>query len=171
LVAYLVLTPGEQITAGSLRETLGAYLPDYMIPSSFVVLQSLPVTPNGKVDRTALPAPDATNTLRDVSVAAPETATEERISQIVTTLLKLETVGIDDNFFMLGGHSLLGTQIIAQITETFGVDLPLRSLFEAPTIRLLAAEVEQRIIAKLESMSEDEVLRLLGETTTPDLVK
>ena len=72
---------------------------------------------------------------------------------------------------MLGGHSLLGTQIIAQITETFGVDLPLRSLFEAPTIRLLAAEVEQRIIAKLESMSEDEVLRLLGETTTPDLVK
>lgn len=171
LVAYLVLTPGEQITAGSLRETLGAYLPDYMIPSSFVVLPSLPVTPNGKVDRTALPAPDATNTLRDVSVAAPETATEARISQIVTTLLKLETVGIDDNFFMLGGHSLLGTQIIAQITEAFGVDLPLRSLFEAPTIRLLAAEVEQRIIAKLESMSEDEVLRLLGETTTPDLVK
>ena len=171
LVAYLVLTPGEQITAGSLRETLGAYLPDYMIPSSFVVLQSLPVTPNGKVDRTALPTPDATNTLRDMSVAAPETATEERVSQIVTTLLKLETVGIDDNFFMLGGHSLLGTQIIAQITEMFGVDLPLRSLFEAPTIRLLAAEVEQRIIAKLESMSEDEVLRLLGKTTTPDLVK
>jgi phosphopantetheine binding protein len=75
----------------------------------------------------------------------------------------LEQVGIDDNFFMLGGHSLLGTQIIARVAETFGVDLSLRSLFDSPTIRLLSAEVERCILAKLEAMSDDEVLQLLQQ--------
>ena len=170
LVAYIVPVPGAEFTATSLRETLGEYLPDYMIPSTFVVMSTLPVTANGKVDRAALPVPDSTNTLLDEVVAAPETPAEIRVAHIVTTLLNLESVGIDDNFFMLGGHSLLGTQIIAQIAETFGVELPLRSLFEAPTIRLLASEIEQRIIARLESMSEEEVLRLLAENATSELV-
>ena len=170
LVAYIVPVAGVELSVGMLREALGEYLPDYMIPSTFVVMTTLPVTANGKVDRVALPIPDETNTLRDEASAAPETPTEIRVASIVTTLLNLESVGIDDNFFMLGGHSLLGTQIIAQIAETFGVELPLRSLFEAPTIRLLAAEVEQRIIARLESMSEEEVLRLLGENATSGLV-
>src|SRR5260221_14193243 len=142
-----------------------------MIPSAFVILPALPVTSNGKVDRAALPAPDATNTLRDEDIVAPQTLTEERVARIVTTLLNVETESIDENFFMLGGHSLLGTQIIAQVAETFGVNLPLRSLFEAPTIRLLAAEIEERVIAKLDSMSEDEVLQLLNGNTSPDLVK
>lgn len=167
LVAYIIPAAGAELTASSLREALGEYLPDYMIPSTFVVMTDLPVTANGKVDRAALPIPNETNTLHDEASTAPETPTELRVAHIVTTLLNLETVGIDDNFFMLGGHSLLGTQIIAQIAETFGVELPLRSLFEAPTIRLLAAEIEQRIIARLESMSEEEVLRLLGENATP----
>jgi len=170
LVAYLVLVPGAELTASSLRETLGKYLPDYMIPSAFVVLEGLPVTANGKVDRAALPAPDVTNTLRDEDTVAPQTPTEERVAHIVTRLLNLEAVGIDDNFFMLGGHSLLGTQIIAQIAEAFGVDLPLRSLFEASTVRLLAAEIEERVFAKLASMSEDEVLQLLNGNTAPGLV-
>jgi amino acid adenylation domain-containing protein len=170
LVAYIVPVPGAEFTATSLREMLGEYLPDYMIPSTFVVMSALPVTANGKVDRAALPVPDSTNTLLDEVVAAPETPAEIRVAHIVTTLLNLESVGIDDNFFMLGGHSLLGTQIIAQIAETFGVELPLRSLFEAPTIRLLASEIEQRIIARLESMSEEEVLRLLAENATSELV-
>lgn len=163
LVAYLVLLPGAHITLSYLREILGTHLPDYMIPAAFVQLEALPLTPNGKVDRAALPAPDASNTLRDEAIAAPGTPTEERVAAIVTTLLKLEQVGIDDNFFMLGGHSLLGTQIIAQVAETFGVDLSLRSLFDAPTIRLLSAEVERRILAKLEAMSDDEARLLLGQ--------
>lgn len=171
LVAYLVLVPGVNVTASSLRETLSEYLPEYMIPSAFVILPVLPVTSNGKVDRAALPAPDATNTLRDEDIVAPRTPTEEHVARIVTTLLNLETESIDENFFMLGGHSLLGTQIIAQVSETFGVNLPLRSLFEAPTIRLLAAEIEERVIAKLDSMSEDEVLQLLNGNTFPGLVK
>ena len=170
LVAYIIPVEGAELTASSLREALGEYLPDYMIPSTFVVMTALPVTANGKVDRAALPVPNTTNTLQDEAGTAPETHTEIRVANIVGTLLNLETMGTDDNFFMLGGHSLLGTQIIAQIAEAFGVELPLRSLFEAPTIRLLAAEIEQRIIARLESMSEEEVLRLLGENATPGLV-
>src|SRR5260370_28321811 len=162
LVAYIVLIPGVYVTANSLRETLGTQLPDYMIPADFVSLETLPVTPNGKVDRTAIPAADANDALRDEIIATPSTPTEERVAGIVTTLMKLGQIGIDDNFFLLGGHSLLGTQIIANVVGTFGVDLPLRSLFDAPTIRLLSAEIERRIIAKLEMMSDEEVQRLLA---------
>ena len=161
LVSYIVPTPGDHLTLSGLHETLSTHLPEYMIPSAFVVLDALPITHNGKLDRAALPVPDIDNTLRDEESEAPHTQTEERVAHIVTTLLHLDSVGIDDNFFMLGGHSLLGTQIIAQISETFGVNLPLRSLFESPTIRLLAEEIEQRLIAKLESMSEEEILQLL----------
>ena len=164
LVAYVVPRPGEQLTLEALHETLDAYLPDYMIPSAFVVLEALPITHNGKIDRAALPPPDADNVLREGESEAARTPTEERVAAIVTALLNLDAVGIDDNFFMLGGHSLLGTQIIGQISETFGVDMPLRSLFEAPTVRLLAEEIEQRLMAKLEAMNEEEVLRLLGES-------
>ena len=146
----------------SLREMLAERLPDYMIPTAFVQLEALPLTPNGKVDRAALPRPDATNTVQDEVTAVPNTPTEERLARIVTTLLKLDQVGIEDNFFLLGGHSLLGTQIIAQVADTFGVDLPLRSLFDAPTVRLLSAEIERRIVAKLAAMSDDEVQRLLA---------
>lgn len=161
LVAYLVLVPGAYVTAGSLRETLMTYLPDYMIPVAFVQMDALPLTPNGKVDRAALPAPDVANTIQEESITAPSTPTEEHVAGIVTALLQLEQVGIDDNFFMLGGHSLLGTQIIARVAETFGIELPLRSLFEVPTVRLLAAEIERLIVARIEAMSDEEALRLL----------
>ena len=163
LVAYIVPTPGAQISLGSLRDTLTAELPEYMVPTAFVVLEALPLTPNGKIDRAALPAPDAKNIVRDGEVSAPESPLEERLAGIVATLLNLETVGRDDNFFMLGGHSLLGTQIIARMSEAFGVDLSLRTLFEAPTIRQLSAEIERLIVAKLEMMSDDEAQRLLEQ--------
>jgi len=163
LVAYIVLVPGAPVTVRSLQDTLATQLPDYMIPATFVVLESLPLTPNGKIDRAALPVPDATTTLRDEIIAVPDTPTEKRVAAIVTSLLELEQVGVDDNFFLLGGHSLLGTQIIAQVAETFGVDLPLRSLFDAPTVRLLSAEIERLILARVEAMSEEEVLQLLQQ--------
>lgn len=161
LVAYLVLVPGAYVTASSLRETLMTYLPDYMIPAAFVQMDALPLTPNGKVDRAALPAPGVANTIQEEIITAPSTPTEEHVAGIVTALLQLEQVGIDDNFFMLGGHSLLGTQIIARVAETFGIELPLRSLFEVPTVRLLATEVERLIVARIEAMSDEEALRLL----------
>ena len=164
LVAYIVLVLGAQVTASSLRETLMTELPDYMVPVAFVILDTLPVTPNGKVDRKALPAPDATNTVRDEVVARPSTPTEERLARIVATLLELDEIGIDDNFFMLGGNSLLGTQIIIQVANTFGVDLLLRTLFDAPTVRQLSAEIERLILAKIEAMSEDEVRALLEQS-------
>lgn len=162
LVGYIVPVFGTPVTASSLRDILLTRLPDYMIPSTFVLLAELPTTPNGKIDRAALPAPDATNTVREEVFVAPTTPTEELIAGIVSTLLNLERVGIDENFFMLGGHSLLGTQIIARVANTFGVDLALRTLFEAPTIRQLSAEVERLILAKFEAMSDEEIQHLLG---------
>ena len=163
LVAYVVLAPGAHITVSALRETLRKHLPDYMIPAAFVQLEALPLTPNGKVDRAALPTPDGTNTLGDEIITAPSTVTEQRLHAIVTPLLGLEQVGIDDNFFLLGGTSLMGTQVIERSTEAFGVELPLRTLFERPTIRLLAAEIERRILARLEMVSDDEIVRLLQQ--------
>jgi len=161
LVAYVVPVPGAHISAGSLREMLAKRLPDYMVPATFVLLEALPATPNGKVDRAALPAPGATNTLQDAVGALPSTLMQKRLNGIVAPLLGLEQIGIDDNFFLLGGTSLMGTQVIMRVAEAFGVELPLRTLFETPTIRLLSTEIERRIVARLEMMSDDEVLRLL----------
>ncbi len=161
LVAYLVQASEACITATSLREILSMRLPDYMIPVTFVLLKELPMTHNGKIDRLALPEPDASNTLSEAPSTAPTTPLEERLTEIVAPLLKLEQVGIDDNFFLLGGHSLLGTQLIVQVAETFGINLSLRSLFEAPTVRLLSAEIERLIIAKIEKMSDEEAVSLL----------
>ncbi len=161
LVAYVVPVPGAHISAGSLREMLAKRLPDYMVPATFVLLEALPVTPNGKVDRAALPAPGATNTLQDAVEALPSTPIQKRLNGIVAPLLGLEQIGIDDNIFLLGGTSLMGTQVIVRVAEAFGVELPLRTLFESPTLRLLSVEIERCIVARLEMMSDDEVLRLL----------
>lgn len=161
LVAYLVLVPGAHLTASSLYEAIRTRLPDYMIPATFVLLDTLPMTPNGKVDRAALPAPDATNTLRDAAIAAPSTPTEERLASIVVSLLGLDQLGVDDNFFLLGADSMMGTQLIARVAETFGIGLPLRTLFEMPTVRQLATEIERLIVAEVEAMDENEAMRLL----------
>jgi acyl-CoA synthetase (AMP-forming)/AMP-acid ligase II len=173
LVAYVVT--GQQnstveqhlskpsVALAELQGFLQAQLPDYMIPTVFVLLKALPLTPNGKVDRVALPAPDANNMVQNGTIAAPSTPTEKRLAEIVTGLLKLEQVGVDDNFFLLGGHSLLGTQVIAEVSQIFGVHIFLHTLFEAPTIRLLSAEVERLIFARVQAMSEDEILHLLEQ--------
>jgi amino acid adenylation domain-containing protein len=162
LAAYLVLANESQTTADDLRNFLQNELPDYMVPSVFVQLKSLPLTQNGKVDRNALPAPDAENTLRDEVFTGPRTALEERLASMLSSLLSIEAVSVNDNFFLLGGHSLLGTQLIGQIRGAFGVDLALRSLFDAPTISELALEIERLLFARVEAMSDDEVSRLLA---------
>jgi amino acid adenylation domain-containing protein len=146
LVAYVVPGAGVDgsLTAAGLQATVRAALPDYMIPSVFVRLPALPVTANGKVDRAALPEPDEDTMLRDADLVAPRTPVEERVAAILASLLGVERVGVEDNFFLLGGHSLLGTQLIARLRETFAVDLPLRTIFDRPTVAALAAEIERQ---------------------------
>ena len=163
LVAYLVPAAASEteLSAYSLREMMMRYLPDYMIPWTFVLLDKLPITPNGKVDRAALPPPDEFNMLPDEAFVAPSTPIQERLAGIVASLLEMERVGVEDNFFMLGGHSLLGTQLIVRVAETFGVNVSLHALFESPTVAQLSDVIEELIIEKLEAVSDDQVLRLL----------
>jgi amino acid adenylation domain-containing protein len=162
LVAYVVPRPGVEVTLSAIRDPLQAHVPDYMIPAAFVLLEALPLTPNGKIDRAALPAPDTANTLRDVDDAVPLSPIEEQVAAIVASLLKLDHVGPDDNFFLLGGHSMLGTQLIARLADTFNVEFSLRALFDSPTVRELSAEIERQIYARLETMSDEEVQQLLA---------
>ena len=116
----------------------------------------------GKIDRAAVPRPDAANTLQDEAFVAPRSPLAERLAEIVASLLGLEQVGRDDNIFLLGGHSLLGLQVIARVADTFDVDLPLHILFTAPTVAQLAVEIERLILVKIEAMSDDQVQHLLG---------
>ena len=161
LVAYVVLNSESQPSAGELRRFVGHELPEYMVPAVFVILDALPLTEHGKIDRNALPSPDSNNTLRDQSFAAPRTPIEQQLAAILCCLLTLDRVSIHDNFFFLGGHSLLGTQLIAQIRGAFGVEVALRTLFDTPTIADLSSEIERLIFAKIEAMDEEEVQRLL----------
>ena len=151
LIAYVVLSPESNVSAPRLRDELLQRLPDYMVPATFVALDAIPLTANGKVDRRALPEPNAMNTLREEEYTAPRTLVEERLAALIAPLLRVERVGVNDNFFLLGGHSLLGTQLINRIGSTFGVNLPLLSLFDNPTLAGMAAEVERLILAKIES--------------------
>ncbi|RYZ39080.1 MAG: amino acid adenylation domain-containing protein, partial [Myxococcaceae bacterium] len=142
LVAYAVAKPGQSLEAEALRDFLGRTLPDYMVPQAFVVLEALPLTPNGKVDRGALPAPDFQPAEPETFVA-PRTATEEVLAGLFAEVLGLERVSLHGSFFELGGHSLLATQAISRIRSAFGIELPLRELFEAPTVAQLAERVER----------------------------
>ncbi len=151
LVAYLVsgeASPGDVqegvgLTAGSLRTFLRETLPDYMVPSAFVTLDTLPLSPSGKVDRDALPAPDRSRPELERVYVAPRNETEETLARLCSGLLRVEKVGIHDSFFELGGHSLLATQFISRLGDAFQVELPLRTLFEHPTVAELAAAVEE----------------------------
>ena len=148
LVAYVVPAAGAALGREALTSALRRSLPDYMVPGTFVALASLPLTTNGKVDRAALPAPDASNTLRDGEVVAPRTEVETELAAILSALLGVEEVSVQDNFFLLGGHSLLGTQLIVRVRDVFGVELSLRTLFDAPTVADLAAEIERARLAE-----------------------
>ncbi|HEY3304677.1 MAG TPA: amino acid adenylation domain-containing protein [Candidatus Binatia bacterium] len=141
LVAYVVANEEKEGAAAELRNFLKAKLPDYMVPSAFVFMESLPLTPNGKIDRRALPAPDRTRL--DEDYVAPRTLLEELIAEIWAEVLKLEKVGIHNDFFDLGGHSLLATQVVSRMRESLQVEFPLRALFEEPTVSGLAEQVEE----------------------------
>ena len=140
LVAYLASK--ESVKTAELRGFLAEQLPEYMIPSIFITLETIPLTPNGKIDRRALPAPDIRQEM-EKSYQAPATAEEKSIADIWKTVLNLAKVGTSDNFFELGGNSLLAMQIISQMRQELGIDLPLNSLFDFPTITELALAIEK----------------------------
>jgi amino acid adenylation domain-containing protein/FkbM family methyltransferase len=142
---------------GDVQRYLQEKLPDYMIPSQFVLLDELPLTPNGKVDRRALPAPDQTHLQPGSSYVAPSTPEEEILAGIFQQVLKVEQVGVHDNFFTLGGHSLLATQVISRIRHSFQIELPLTALFKSPTVAALSTLIEELIIAEITAEAETEL--------------
>jgi amino acid adenylation domain-containing protein len=144
LVGYVVpadVDVAETRIKEALRDALLTRLPEYMVPSAFVVLQALPLTPHGKVDRRALPAPEWSAGAERV---APRTPTEELLAGIWAEVLGREAVGVEEDFFTLGGHSLLATRMQLRVERSFGVELPLRTIFERPTVAALAEEIDTR---------------------------
>ncbi|MBD2128005.1 non-ribosomal peptide synthetase [Microcoleus sp. ZQ-A2] len=150
LVAYAVLHPEQTLTITELRQFLEAKLPKYMVPSVLVLLEALPLTPNGKVNRRALPAPDWSQRNSEQAYTAPHTPVEQVIADIWGEVLGVQQVGIDDNFFELGGHSLSATQLISRLRNVFQLELPLRHIFEYPTVASLG-----KAIAKLQQSKDD----------------
>jgi amino acid adenylation domain-containing protein len=143
LIAFVV-PDGDRIpNFNDLRASLQLFLPDYMIPSSFVMLEALPLTSNGKVDRTALSILDFSAANLEDKFVAPRTPREEIVANIWTTVLGLERVGVNDNFFSLGGHSLLATQVVSRLRHALSLDVPLRSLFQHPTVAGLTAHLAE----------------------------
>uniref|UniRef100_UPI001651ABD6 non-ribosomal peptide synthetase n=1 Tax=Streptomyces sp. or43 TaxID=2478957 RepID=UPI001651ABD6 len=162
LVAYLV--PADQTAGippvGELREYAARWLPAFMIPPTFVELAALPLSPNGKLDRTALPEPDGERPDLEEFVA-PSGDAEEALARLWIEVLGVDRVGATDNFFELGGHSLLATQVTSRIREAFELEIPLSALFDHPTVRGLAAVVEELIWYEIDHMPEDEVVQSL----------
>lgn len=176
LVAYIVAA-GEAPTDNELRAHLRRNLPDYMIPSAFVLLETLPLTSSGKVNRLALPRPTGAQLATGRDFVAPRTDVEKQLASIWTEVLRRDRVDVNDNFFEIGGHSLLATQVISRVRKRFQVEMPLRSMFESPTVASLAAVLEdqQKVrpapvqalrrrqnSAKIEQLSSEEVNSLLA---------
>jgi amino acid adenylation domain-containing protein len=161
LVAYLVASGEGRPDAQELRAHLAPILPAFMTPSSFVWLDELPIGPNGKIDRDALPAlPQTEQSPLTDDVAA--SGLERTIGATVARLLGVERLGVDEDFFLLGGHSLLAAQLIAALSEQVGVEVPLRAVFEGPSVRELAAEIERLVLSDIEAMTEAEAEQLVS---------
>jgi amino acid adenylation domain-containing protein len=171
LVAYVVSAKKPGASTDDLRTFLGNKLPDYMVPSAIVQIDALPLTKNGKVDVAALPSPETVAT--EESHVAPRNPAEQQLVEIWREVLHIENFGVQDNFFELGGHSLLATQVISRVRSAFHVQLPLRSLFDAPTVAGLATEIARtpqssddeelaKLLSELEGLSDEEAERLLA---------
>lgn len=143
LVAYVVPASDQALTIGDLRRFIEEKLPKYMIPAAFVTLDALPLNPNGKVDRLALPAPDASRPELEAEFVAPRTSIEQSLTEIFAQVLEVEQVGVHDDFFELGGHSLLATQLVAQLLKMFDAEVTVVDLFEAPTVAGLTERMEK----------------------------
>jgi amino acid adenylation domain-containing protein len=164
LVAYVVPRDGATASGEDLRRALRQTLPDYMVPAACVLLRAFPLTPNGKVDRRKLStvAPDRSG--KEAAYEAPRTPVEEGLARIWADILSLDRIGIHDNFFDRGGHSLLAARLVSSIRSTFQVDLPLRTVFETPTVGGLALAVVQSLADKLERTELGGILDALDTT-------
>jgi amino acid adenylation domain-containing protein len=172
LAAYLVAQDLSTYDGGELFDYLKGVLPSYMMPAAFVLLDALPLTPNGKIDRRALPVPERAGHRREDAFVAPRSPVEEVLAEIWAEVLGVDRVGAHDNFFELGGHSLLATQIVSRVQETFQTGLPLRAVFEEPTVAALAAamldsgdrtrvERTAEMLLKIARLSDQEAAQLL----------
>jgi amino acid adenylation domain-containing protein len=162
LVAYIVMNPDVPASTSDLRSFLSSFLPDHMVPAKFVKIAELPLTTNGKIDRSSLPVPSPDSILAEDQFEHPRSETESWLAGFLVKMLGVPRISRNDNFFLLGGHSLLGAQLIAKIQQKFGVELSLRSLFDHPTVSGIALEITKAIHAKLDAMSEDEARAILG---------
>jgi acyl carrier protein len=168
LIAYFVPASHPAITATKLRKQLAQVLPDYMIPAVFVAIGEIPKTPNGKIDRLHLPSVSGERPTLDVPFAPAVTNTEKELSQLWSEMLGLDQVGIHDDFFELGGNSLVATRIISRVLQAFQLELPIKAVFDAPTVAEMALLVEQNrtelpdeevvtgLLNEIEAMTEDE---------------
>ena len=167
LIGYIVPVRFPDLVLSELRQFLQARLPEYMLPAPIIVLEQLPLSPNGKLDRQALPAPDLTRPELDTPFIPPVTPMEEMLAGIWTDVLGIQHIGRNDNFFELGGHSLLVTQTISRIRQAFQVEIPLNYLFEAPTIADLAQMItrastdeQETTLYAIQPVSRDQLLPL-----------
>ncbi|HVR97715.1 MAG TPA: phosphopantetheine-binding protein, partial [Thermoanaerobaculia bacterium] len=144
IIGYVVSRPDQDPSAQELRSFLARELPAYMVPAALLFLPALPLSPSGKLDRRALPLLDGSHREAEWEIVLPRSPLEETLAEIWADVLNVERVGIHDDFFALGGHSLKATQVIAQVREALEIDLPVRSLFEAPTVAGLAVAVVRR---------------------------
>ena len=175
LVAYVVSSQEPAPAPGELRRFLQERLPEQMLPSATVLLDALPSTPSGKVDRRSLPAPDWSRPDAAQTHVPPRTAVEEALAGIWAQVLGVDRVGIHDSFFDLGGHSLLATQLISRVRDTLRVEVPLRAIFDSPTVagmaafiakqktKVVADEQLDQMVAELEQMPDEEIERLTFE--------
>ena len=143
LIAYVVMQEAVEVTSHELRTYLKTRLPDYMLPSVIVKLEQMPLNANGKIDRMSLPAPDQSQDASSQLYQQPRSPIEELLEAIWCDVLAVTSVGVTENFFDIGGHSLLATQVMSRISSSVGVDIPLRKIFEGPTIEELARCVQR----------------------------
>jgi acyl carrier protein len=144
LVAYIVATQRRPSVINNLRNYLKERLPEHMLPSAFRLLDTLPLMPNGKIDRCALPAPETVKHSEEEAFVAPTSMVDYQLMQIWEELLGTRPIGIRDNFFHIGGHSLLAARLVNRIEQVFGKKIPLTTLFAGPTIEQLAGALQQQ---------------------------
>ena len=164
VVAYAVLDRQQATTTDALKQALKDRLPDYMVPTAIVELAKIPLTPNGKVDRKALPAPEERSAKE---YKAPATVTEELVAQIWAEVLKLDKISADENFFDLGGHSLLATQVVSRVRENFSVEVPLRVMFESPVLHSFASAIDAEKAKGLTSITSGPIKRAVRTAYRP----
>jgi len=178
LVAYIVPSSPYAPTVTDMRRSLAKTLPDYMIPTAFIMLEAFPRTPTGKVDRRALPVPGNSRPELNTTYVAPRTPVEKELTQIWAEVLSLDQIGIHDNFFDLGGHSLTASRVVYRVIQTFQLELPVRLLFDSPTVAEMALVIAanraklatqdelERMLSEVEAMSDEEAQRRVDETNS-----